>query len=407
MKKTEGIKDSFFSLSKSSTDGNHLYSILLDARQATISESMFDIAEKLVQNEKDNAKNALDNLWALKKNMQGREDLSTIDLLIKSYQDKMDVLRGKEEYIKKIATDSRSLLEEKRKRDAEIASVKQQLGDCSKQIGDLNATLERLNVKEQELTLIETQVKKELSLNENEVVNGLYEIIMSYDAMAQSEDSVPAAQETVSQAVPAKSKENEINFDDIEVVTRPVPRSEKPLNISELSMPETISEIHDTVDESSEIARQLYIAAEQAEKPPYPKSVVKTTSGRVIGEYYYDSKVYKNKRNYVFNSTFFCEQLEIGISMLKENFDQAMYAELLQMIQDGYKRVSENPNIHFEISTNEILNDKTLRELWAQAKAKSFNDITQFSSRLRSKIKGMGSNYMVMLVEQIGRYSEA
>jgi hypothetical protein len=107
----------------------------------------------------------------------------------------------------------------------------------------------------------------------------------------------------------------------------------------------------------------------------FPSLWFKTTGGKVIGEYYYDPQVYKNRRHYIFNSKFFAEQLRIAVRLLSEGFDQAMYTEMLQMIQDAHKRVTENKSLHFENSTNEILNEKSLRELWQLARAKSYGDL--------------------------------
>ena len=140
---------------------------------------------------------------------------------------------------------------------------------------------------------------------------------------------------------------------------------------------------------------------------PYPKSVVKTTRGRVVGEYYYDAKVYKNKRHYIFNSKFFLEQLSQGILVLKTEGGETAYTELLQMIQDACKRISENPSMHFEIATNEILNDKTVKELWHTVKTKNLNDAVQFCKRLNAKIAALGANYRAILKEQMERYIES
>ena len=50
--------------------------------------------------------------------------------------------------------------------------------ECNNELRELNAKLEKLKVKEQELSLIEQQLKQELNSNENEIINGLYEIIL-------------------------------------------------------------------------------------------------------------------------------------------------------------------------------------------------------------------------------------
>ena len=115
---------SFISDTGSTPDANKLYSILLDTRASSASDTMYDIVERILKNEKENSKSALEQLWSLKKNLDQGDEHSTIDLLINFYQEKMNVLRKKEEHIKKVSRDSRELLEEKRKRDSEIAMVK-------------------------------------------------------------------------------------------------------------------------------------------------------------------------------------------------------------------------------------------------------------------------------------------
>ena len=72
MQRLPNIGKSLVDSGGSTVDGNRLYSILLDARASKVSENMFDVADSLLGNEKDNAKTALEQLWSLKRN-QGRE----------------------------------------------------------------------------------------------------------------------------------------------------------------------------------------------------------------------------------------------------------------------------------------------------------------------------------------------
>lgn len=137
---------------------------------------------------------------------------------------------------------------------------------------------------------------------------------------------------------------------------------------------------------------------------PFPKSVVKTTRGIVIGEYYYDPKVYKNNRHYIYNSNFFRIHLFNLVNSLKNRFDQSLNGEALQMVQDAYKRISEKPNLHFEISTNEILNRNALKDLWQKVKNREYKDALTACNRLKAKIEALGNNYGVMLTEQMARY---
>ena len=124
----------------------------------------------------------------------------------------------------------------------------------------------------------------------------------------------------------------------------------------------------------------------------------------VIGEYYYDPKVSKNKRHYIFNSTFFYKSLSYATEKLDQKYDKRIHAETVQMIQDAYKRISESVTLHFEISTNEIINRNSLKELWHNMARKEYDDVLKISNRLKAKIDALGSNYMIMLTEQMKRY---
>ena len=73
------------------------------------------------------------------------------------------------------------------------------------------------------------------------------------------------------------------------------------------------------------------------------------------------------------------------------------------MIQDAYKRITENNRLHFEVSTNEILNEKTLKQLWQDMRLKSLDEAEWFITKLRAKIDARGSNYNAMLQEQMKR----
>jgi hypothetical protein len=423
MNDIENLPDTMFTLSKSTPDSNKFYSILLDTRASTLSENMFDTAEKLLRGEKENAKSALDYLWALKKNMQNRDEASTVDLLIQYYQNKIDILRNKEEHIKKISQDSRNLLEDKRKRDAEVATIKQEISDCSKELSDLSAKLDKLKIKEQELTLIESQLKKELVVNENEIVNGLYEIIIvsageeqprpyfsDQDKSAGAADLQPAHDESGSADVDPRTEEPVTPAPVADAGAPPAKPSPK-TDESAPDLPDVVDDIeHDfAIDKpvTEETDFVLYKRDDPGLPPVFPKSVVKTTAGRVVGEYYYNANVYKNKRHYIFNSKFFLEQLANALNALKRaTGGDAVRADLLQMIQDAYKRVSENPSMHFEIATNEILNEKTIKGLWHNVKAKDFDEAGRFCKRLSGKIGALGSNYRAILKEQMTRYVE-
>jgi hypothetical protein len=405
-----------FTLSKSAPDSNRFYSILLDTQASKTSENMYDTAEKLLLGEKTNAKSALEHLWALKKNLHNQDEVSTIDLLIQYYQTKIDVLRTKEEHIKKISKDSRGLLEDKRKRDAEVATIKQEIADCSSEIKELSAKLEKLKIKEQELTLIESQLKKELVVNDNEIVNGLYEIIIASSGGmqpgAELSQQLGADEALEAQKSAVIESENEISPPENARPTSQNAPGAAPAMTSDhkTDSPDLLDDAdYPTADkiDKDETDYVLYKKVEPQQPPPYPKSVVKTTRGRVVGEYYYDPATDKNKRVYIFNGAFFLEQLSHSLSALKIAPNEIVHAEMLQMIQDAYKRISENPAMRFEISTNGLLNEKTLKELWHNVKVKNYREAERFCKRLGAKLTALGGNYRAILEEQMKRCLES
>ncbi len=403
MNRVANLDQAVFGSGGSTTDANRLYSILLDTRASSASESMYDIAEKLLRNEKETSKLALDQLWALKKNLVPEQQNGTIDILINFYQEKINILRGKEEYIRKVSKDSRDLLEEKRKRDSEVANVKQEISDCTSELERLNLRHDDLRIKEQELSLIEEQLKRELAINANEVVNGLYEIIMSTQGGLESPFAFDrnAVVPQPAQNIPAEH----VQAFNSQMVPEPTSGDLAAVIISDMekSAPQPGRNVFGDPIASPASAQTQTPSIADIPVVTFPKSIVKTTRGVVIGEYYYDPKVYKNNRNYIYNSDFFRRKLAQFLSLVEKRFDQTLYAETMQTIQDVMKRVGEGQTLHFEISTNEILNTDSLKTLIVQMKNRQFVDVASFANRLRSKIEYLGSNYHIMLSEQIER----
>lgn len=334
----------------------------------------------------------------------------------------MDVVRNKEEHIRKISKDSRGLLEDKHNRDAEIATVKKGIADCSAELRDLTAKLDTFKIKEQELLLIETQLTKELELNENEIINGLYEIILSQqegenrveqfteklkEQVADGPLNVPADPVQTGTAPdphpeiddamdPALGKENE------------TPAADIPVNddIFDVDKEKTSAIPLDVIRKAKgdEVPAGAFQAQKELEQPPFPKSVVKTTKGRVIGEYYYDPKAYRNKRHYVFSTKFFLDQLSNALAVLSVRSDQVVCSELLQMIQDAFKRISDHRMMHFEVSTGEVLNERALKELWQNVKARDYAEAARFRTRLSEKMEAVMPKYYDLLKEQMERH---
>ena len=431
MDEMEKLSQNIVDLSKSTKDSNKFYSIMLDAAASTVSENTCDIAERLLRGETDNAKAALEHLWSLKKIMISEEEAATIDLLIQYYQKKMDVVRSKEEHIRRVSKDSRSLLEDKRKRDAELATIKQEIAGSSKELKELEERLEKLKEKEQELTLIDADVQKELLVNENEIVNGLYEIILSQregrnpeDFTEKLKDQAAVTQEKKPKGVSADGQEKaaqrapavEPSKDAEDTSVRPAGTAAQDA-AADIPLNEEIFEIDKDKTSAFSLdalarARGDVVAGDEAPRvskehdaPPFPKSVVKTAKGSVIGEYYYNAKSLKNKRHYIFNSRFFLDRLSSALAALTVRPDQGVYNDLLQMIRDVVKRISENNMMHFEVSTSEFLNDRTLRQVWHNVKTRNYAEAQRYRGMLAGKMEAIRPDYYAMLKEQMDRYA--
>jgi hypothetical protein len=415
--------DAIVNLSGSTKESNKFYSILLDASASSVSENTYDIAERLLRGETDNARAALEHLWSLKKTMRNENEISTVDLLIQYYQKKMDVVRSKEEHIKRVSKDSRGLLEEKQKRDSELSALKKEIADCTNQLAELKAKLERLRIKEQELALADVHAKKELEVNENEIVSGLYEIILSQVAGENPVEKfteklkgrisgAPATEiKPVQKAAPAAEPQSDPRAAGSPTSTPAGPKdaaADVPIDedIFEVDKEKTSSFSIEALKKAGGGETPPNAAKElmEADAAPFPKSLVKTAKGRIIGEYYYDPSAGKDDRHYIYNSRFFLERLSGALPLLAKHFDQDLQAELLQMIRDACKRISENRMMHFAVSTSEILNEGALKGLWQNVKDHDFAEASRFCKRLGGKIEALRHNYFAMLREQMARH---
>ncbi|MDR2578105.1 MAG: hypothetical protein LBC70_04730 [Chitinispirillales bacterium] len=380
-------------------DSNRFYSMLLDARATggvNITESMHDIAERLLKGEKDNSKLALDQLWTLKKTLVDAGADNTVEELISYYQEKIDVLREREEAIKKASKDTRSLIEEKMKQDEELTLVKSQISTCTHDLKDLNAKLETLKKREGELVIAEQRLKREISANETRIVSGLHDIILrradqNEKISVDSIDIIRQAAADIPRAIGIDEPYEDNYFPD-----NIVPRKEE-------SAPDLLNR-----DEDEFSPMNAFSSQEEPFREPivYPKSVVRM-GGKIIGEYYHDGNIVtKDERHYIYNSRFMADRMTVGIRVVKAKFAQDVHAELIKIAEDAANRVNDNKRFHFEVATNEILNDKNLKELSSDLKRRAWDDAERFAHRLSAKIEALGANYDAMLQEQMERCAE-
>ncbi len=385
----------------SSADSNRLYTILLDTKNASSTESMYDIAESLLVGEGSNAKDALQQLWGLKKSLSSPQGIATVDLLINFYQEKVDLLRAREDRIRQIAKDSRELLEDKRKRDSELANVKQDLKNLRTQIEELEAKQKSLEIKEQELEIIDNQLSRELETNDSEVINGLYEIILAHG------ENGPMGMGQILSGEQISPK-----FADVDQPTKEIreeshsSNGEERVMIDREAVDANNSEEKDEENSSDPLERaaigHVMIEQEASEdhtltKSPFPVSSVKNKGGTIIAQYYFDPAM--EERKYICNTRFFAEKLR---KLLPTVSERATISELLVSARDIMRRTDdEEYHTSFENAMNEIFNSNTLLQFIEDLKERNTFEVTAFSSRLTSKLEAMHKNYYQFLREQM------
>jgi hypothetical protein len=335
--------------------------------------NVFDIAKKILEREKKNATTALEEYWAFKNNVNTSRNgpgTKTIEELIHHYQSKLNTLRDKEESLVKIAQDSIRILAEKKVKDEELLQVKNELQDSEGELSVLKKKIDKFRSRSAELEKIKRENEERLTQNESIIINGVFEV-----SMAKKNDlALPVTVETPKVPVQAQ----------MPVILAPAPQT-------------AITVIPPKKDEPA------FSKAEKPEAFVFPKSIVKTNSGKVIGQYFYNSKTDKDKRNYVFDGKYFVEQLDLGIQMQQKQPNDLVHTQLLQMASDCLHRISQKNNIHFEISTNELLNGKTLPRLIVDLRIKDYESLHKFIERYKAKTEALGSNYESMLKEQLER----
>ncbi len=340
------------------TDANRLYSMLLDSKASAAAGNVYEISESLLREEKENTKKALDKLWRLKKNLSEDEDNGTISIMIEYYQGKLDLIRKREQRISKISRDSREMLSEKRKRDSEMAKIHEELRDSKGELERLNKKIDKLKTKEQELKLVDMQLSRELASNTNEIINGLYEMLTSSGMDNEDYSEEGDAGDTGE------------NQDDS-------------------------SEGQNLENSKGKIVVDI------------PRKVIKDSQGRVTGEYYVAPDSGKENSHYIYNSIFFLKILSRNISLLKKGYDEEVYnhtAAVLKGLRD--KLNGSIPRLHFDVSTNEFLNIKTVNSIFDNLERRRYDDILYLLKKLKAKIKAMGGNYAEILREQLEKYNK-
>lgn len=368
------------------TGKNRIYNALVKAENSSKSaENLFDISGHMIEREKDNSKKALEELWILKKTCQ-EKDIKVLDLLIDYYQKKVDSVRQKEERLRQISGESGKLIEDRKKLQHDLAGITQEIEDCTQEINFLKAKQEKLQTKERELKEKTDTLGNKIQDHEKEMLDSLHTVILLKPEEKNS--AYPPSSAMITPMAAQKTTAPPIE---------PLEQTKPVLEASEV-MAETKS--------SPAVPDSIYKTYKQAETSRFPKSIVKTDKGRILGEYHYDPKVYKNSRSYVFNGRYFVDQLRKGIELFRiDETNVNILNDFVLMVSDILNRVQSRPNIHFEVSTNEILNAASLSELMEGMKVRDLNMLENFCNRYTKKIEMLGQNHEMILAEQLANLS--
>lgn len=341
--------------------------------------SIYELSERIIARESSYTKAALEELWAFKNGIESKNGkcAENIEQLIEHYQNKMDRLRDKEEVLVKISRESVKMIADRQQKGEELLRIRKELADTENEVAVLQQKAQKLASRKEELEGFESEYEGKLEDNQVQLVDGLFEI-----AMARKPAAEPSR---VAQPQPAKE----------EPAAQPEPEN---LAVRDFGIP--------AIEIAVEPDNRPFF--EKVEKPSvsYPKSIVKTSTGKVIGEYFYDPAVDKAKRSYVFNGRYFVEQLELGVGSFLSSHEESLLQTLIQMTVDGLSRTARSGNIQFEISTNEILNSRSMTETLAALRMRNMDGVGQFVRRYKAKLDALGANYEAMLAEQMRRLAE-
>jgi len=389
---------------------NRIFNALVKGEKSNMGnqdESLFDISERMVLREKENAKKALEELWLLKKSCR-EKDIAILDMLIDYYQKKIDSVRQKEERLKKISNESSSSLEERKAIRNELAGITKEIEECRQEIDFLKAKQEKLQIKEKDLKEKDLSLMNALENQEKEVLESLQTVILSKSELKPVIALPSTLQEETQQQQPSANLEIKVDTPAVEATATPAasPSESPAAEAAPIPSPAVISDPVSTPQENKPADTAIYRAYKPAEHSRFPKSIVKTDRGRILGEYYYDPKVYKNARHYIFNGSYFAEQIKKGIELFKiDESNSNILGDISLMISDILNRSETRPNIHFEVSTNEILNRNSLLDLLELLKNKEVQQIENFSNKYFKKLEMLGQNYEQILAEQLANLS--
>lgn len=394
---------------------NRIFNTLIKSSENINQSNLFDTSSRMINREKELSQKALEELWTLKKNAKD-EDFRTIDLLIDYYQKKVDGVRQKEEKLKKVGEASLDLLELRNDKHKELSNITLELSDCNKEISFLKAKKEKLMISEAKQIKTIDKLSSKILHNENEVLTGLRSIILSSEQNTIEEiDAVIKNDLDTQNLISKQQNQQPINS---EINNRPDLDS---------TIDSAFNSITNDVDDKPSILKSENFIKTDDDDPEnslenkgsdilteykvvniqhFSKSIVKTERGRILGEYFYDSRVSKSDRHYIFNSEYFFKQLKIGIDLFKNDVtNSSILSDLIMIAVDLKNRLKNKKTIHLEISMNEILNNETLSIIIDSLKKKDFDGVLSFCKKSKNKFIKLGNNHSTLLDKQLKKFT--
>jgi len=110
----------------SAADQDGYYALNVDAREAPAGESLFEVAERLINSEIENARQLLERLWSMRKNANAA-NAGSLGELIERQQQKLNALRSKEDHIHRLSELSRRLLQDQQLGRNELGSLRKEI----------------------------------------------------------------------------------------------------------------------------------------------------------------------------------------------------------------------------------------------------------------------------------------
>lgn len=420
---------------------NRIFHALTAAYSSGQQQEIFGASANIMRHEKEMCEMALEELRRLQ--ADGGKTDETLSLIQEHYQTRLRIASDKEGQLRKLADDSRKLTEDHKKKTQELAEVKRNLMESQTKLRDLAKHTEKLIKKEEELRFIEEGLRKELENNKREMMNGLYEIVVDLEENAlpgrtqenasapvfvpSSSPQVPHPEEEAAtlnppermpmpaaKALPVASPAQKTLFDDAS------PKAKPAISPSAVSGQATIVLASAPVSPSGTLVsapvphpvtnsleslldRVQRARAFEPLKALFSRSLVKTSDGEAICEYFYSVQSSKENRRYVFNALFTLHAL---LQVLQR--DPTGFHSRLEMVAgDLLSRMDHGRNIAFEDALSADFNRETLTKLLGLAWKPREQAFLDLSHRVLSRLESLGAMRSKNLEDQFGRWSSA